>query len=154
MVALCFDDLNLGDVFTTRARTITETDLVMYSGLSGDFNSLHIDSEFAKTTPYGERIAHGPLVLAVAMGLSNQLGLFEGTALGFLAIEEWKFVDAVRIGDTIHARLIVTGLRRTSKPGRGIVTREVEILNQHDKVVQSGRIVTMVRAASSEGPSQ
>jgi acyl dehydratase len=147
-MALYFEDLHVGEIFTTHGRTITETDIVSYSGLSGDFNALHTDAEFAKTTPYGQRIAHGPLVLAITMGLSNQMGLFEGTALGFLAIEEWKFLGAVCIGDTIHGEFTVTGLRRTTKPGRGIVTREVQVVNQHGEVVQQGRMVTMVRAAT------
>ncbi|HEY8416716.1 MAG TPA: MaoC/PaaZ C-terminal domain-containing protein [Limnochordales bacterium] len=142
---LYFDDLAVGMRMETQGRTITEADVVNFAGVSGDYNPLHMDAEFAKTTPFGQRIAHGLLVLSVVTGLRQHLKLMEGAVLAFLEIRSWRFRKPVFIGDTIRARTEITGLRPTSNPERGIVTVAAQVFNQHGDVVQEGELVFMVR---------
>jgi acyl dehydratase len=144
VTALTFDDLELGFRFETASRTVTEADIVAFCGVSGDFNPLHTDALFAAGTPYGERIAHGALVLSLATGLRQRTGLFDGTLLGLLEIRTWTFRAPVRIGDTIRVVNEVIELRETSSPGRGIVVQRVDVLNQLADVVQTGEFVLMV----------
>jgi len=144
VTALTYDDLAVGFRFETPRRTVTEADIVAFCGVSGDFNPLHTDAVFAAGTPYGERIAHGALVLSLATGLRQRLGLFDGTLLGFLEIRSWKFLAPVRIGDTIRVANEVVEMRETSNPGRGIVVQRVEVVNQNDEIVQNGEFVLMV----------
>lgn len=145
-MGLYLEDFVVGRVYGTAGRTVTEADVVMYSGLSGDFNSLHVDEEYARATPFGTRIAHGPLVLALAMGLVNRLGLTEGTSLGFVAIDEWKFLQPVKFGDTIAVTMTIKEARPSSKGGHGVLRREIRVANQRGEVVQQGDIVTLVEA--------
>jgi acyl dehydratase len=146
---LYFEDVEVGFRFETPRRTVTEADLVAFSGVSGDFNPLHTDAVFAAGSIYGERIAHGALVLALVTGLRQRTGLFEGTLMGFLEIRNWRFAAPVRIGDTIRAVNEVTELRETSKPDRGIMAQRVDVLDQHDAVVQTGEFVLMLRRRAS-----
>src|SRR3970282_1446479 len=81
---LTFDQFNLGDTFVSQARTVTEADVVNFAGLSGDFNPLHTDEEFGQSTPFGGRIAHGMLVAAMATGMANWTGVFEGTTIALM----------------------------------------------------------------------
>ena len=145
MPPLFFEDLDVGFRFETAARTVTETDLVAFAGISGDFNPLHTDAAFAAGTSYGERIAHGALVLSLATGLRQRAGLFDGTLLGLVEIRGWRFVAPVRIGDTIRVRNEVRELRQTSKPDRGIMVQRVEVVNQADDVVNDGELVLLVK---------
>ncbi len=142
--AYYFEDLEPGVTVETARRTITETDIVLFTGLSGDFNPLHTDALFAAQTQFGERIAHGLLVLAVATGLANQLGFLQGTAEAFTGLE-WKYRAPVKAGDTIRARIAV--LKKRALPGYsgGLVTFDVEILNQRDETAQKGTWTVMVR---------
>jgi len=142
---LFFEDLDVGFRFETAARTVTETDLVAFAGISGDFNPLHTDAAFAAGTSYGERIAYGALVLSLATGLRQRAGLFDGTLLGLVEIRGWRFVAPVRIGDTIRVRNEVRELRQTSKPDRGIMVQRVEVVNQADDVVNNGELVLLVK---------
>lgn len=144
-MGLFFEDLSVGQVFTSPGRTVTEADVVNFAGVSGDFNPLHTDAEHAARTPYGERIAHGVLVLAMATGLRQRGGVFDGTLLGFLEVRSWLFRAPVRIGDTIRVITTITELRETSKPDRGVMVHRVEVRNQRDEVVQDGDFVLLVR---------
>lgn len=148
MTPLYFEDFEQDREYVTRSRTITEADVVAFAGLSGDFNALHVDEEFAKTTIFGARIAHGLLGLSVASGLINQLGLGEGTVMAFLGLT-WNFKGVVRIGDTITVRQLVADKRETSKKDRGILRMAITVLNQHGEVVQDGEHVLMVKRRDS-----
>jgi acyl dehydratase len=140
------EDLEPGQRFVSAARTITEADVVAFAGLSGDFNPIHTDAEFAKEGAYGQRVVYGLLGLAIATGLLDRLGIFSGSAIAMLGIEEWKFTAPVFIGDTVHLELTILGVRPSqSKPDRGIVERRFELHNQRGEVVQTGRIDVLVR---------
>jgi acyl dehydratase len=138
-----FDDFEIGDTWDSPARTVTEADLVTFAGFSGDFNPIHTDEEWAKTTQFGGRILHGPGVFAIATGLESRLGLKEGTAIAFLGMT-WNLRAAVRIGDTIHVRETIAEKRPSaSKPDRGVVTFDVQVLNQRDELCQEGQWAVM-----------
>jgi acyl dehydratase len=140
-----FEDFDLDETLVTAGRTITETDIVNFSGLSGDFAQIHTNEEHAQQTLFGRRVAHGLLVLAVASGLRIQTGIYEGTLLALLGLEEWRFAAPVFIGDTIHVRMRTAEKRLTSQPGRGIIKHAVEVVNQRGETVQTGRVVLLMR---------
>jgi len=141
---LTFDQFNLGDTFASQARTVTEADVVTFAGLSGDYNPLHTDEEFAKTTPFGTRIAHGMLSAAMATGMANWTGVFEGTTLALME-QVIQYKGAVKFGDTIHLELKVAEKKETSKPDRGVVVFETHVCNQEGKAVIEGKWTLMMR---------
>jgi acyl dehydratase len=138
MVGLYWEEWEVGKSFETAARTVTETDVVNFAGISGDYNPLHINEEYCKKTQFGTRIAHGPLVYAIAAGLLFQLHLYDDTLIAFLGFESLKFTKPVKIGDTIHAKVTVTEVTETSKPDRGVMKRQLHVINQHGEIVQDG----------------
>ena len=138
MVGLFWEDWEVGKSFTSAARTVTESDIVMFAGISGDYNPLHINEEYCKKTQFGTRIAHGPLVYAIAAGLLFQLHLYDDTLIAFLGFENLRFTKPVKIGDTIHAKVTVTEVTETSKPDRGVMKRLLQVINQNGEVVQEG----------------
>jgi acyl dehydratase len=131
---LTFDEFEIGTAYESQARTITEADVVSFAGLSGDFNPLHTDAEFAKTTPFGERIVHGMLTVAISTGMSNWTGLFAGTTIA-LVEQNIQYKGAVKFGDTVRLRLEVAEKKESSKPDRGIVKFAARMLNQRDELV-------------------
>jgi acyl dehydratase len=140
-----FDEFNVGDEFFTASRTVTESDVVTFAGLSGDFNPIHMDKEFAEKTPIKGRLAHGMLVFSIATGLGNQLGIYEGTTIAVLSMTI-NFKGPVKLGDTIHVEIKVTDKKESSKPDRGIITFQTNILNQRDETVIDGQwLVLMTR---------
>jgi acyl dehydratase len=142
---LFWEDWEPGREWESPARTIGEAEISAFAGLSGDYNPLHVDEEYAKTTMFGTRIAHGPLVYAIAAGLLFQLHLYDETLIAFLGFEDLRFTAPVRAGDTVRARIRVLERRETSKPDRGVVVRDLKVLNQHDTCVQEGRQVFLVK---------
>ena len=134
---LYFEEFAIGQEMESPARTVTEADVVQFAGLSGDYNQLHTDAEFAKGTPYGQRIAHGLLGLSIASGLAARAGFIEGTAQAFLGLE-WKFKGPILIGDTIRLRARVAKLRPMPSMGGGMVVFAVSVVNQREQVVQQG----------------
>lgn len=132
-----YEDFALGMVIETPRRTITQTDIVNFACLSGDFNGVHADFEYCRSTPFGEPIAHAPLVYAIMGGLQYASGINDGTLLAVLGIDEWRMHLPVKHGDTLFMRQTVEEMRETSKPERGIVKFKREFVNQRGEVVQS-----------------
>jgi acyl dehydratase len=138
MVGLYWEEWDIDAEFRSAARTVTEADLVIFAGLSGDYNPLHTDEEFCKKTEFGTRIAHGPLVYSIAAGLLFQLHLYDDTLIAFLGFDSLRFTKPVKPGDTIHARIKVLEKRETSRPDRGVMKRQLQVVNQRGDVVQEG----------------
>jgi acyl dehydratase len=132
-----FEDLSVGMQFLSAGRTVTEADVVAFAGLSGDYNQLHVDAEFAGKSMHGGRIAHGLLVLSMLSGLSTRVPLMQalGETMVGLAGLECKWRKATKIGDTLHVRLSVIELKPTSKGDKGLVILQREALNQQSEVV-------------------
>lgn len=139
---LFFDDVAVGQEWLSLGRTVTEADIVNFAGLSGDFNPVHLDHEFARSTPFRRPIAHGLLVWSVGSGL----GLYAPPmrTLAFLSVREWYFREPVFVGDTIRVRSKVIEREARGRGRRGVLTWERQILNQEQKVVQEGVTVTLV----------
>lgn len=141
---LKFDEFKIGDKYISQARTITESDVVTFAGLSGDYNPLHTDEEFGKTTPFGERIAHGMLVASIATGMANWTGIFEGTTIALLE-QVIRYKGAVKFGDTVHLELEVLTKKDSSKSDRGIVTFAARVINQTGETVQDGEWTLLMK---------
>ena len=139
-----YEEFEVDRELLTPSRTITETDIVTFAGLSGDYNLVHTDEVFAAATPFGTRIAHGPLGLGIAIGLLSRLNIMDDTALALLDVG-WDFAAPIKIGDTIHVRASTTEKRETRHADRGIVKLRMEVINQQDEVAQVGTITLMVR---------
>jgi acyl dehydratase len=135
---LWFEDFTLGQKKKTPGRTITETDMVNFAGLSGDFNPIHVDAEFSKTGPFGQRVVYGLLVMSIASGLVVQTGLVQGLQGGFREIRNWKFIKPVFIGDTICVEYEITETRPMPRAAGGLIELEQRILNQHQETVMKG----------------
>jgi acyl dehydratase len=145
---LYFEDVAVGQQWESLGRTVTEADIVNFAGLSGDFNPIHVDHRFARTTPFRRPIAHGLLIFSLASGL----GLYAPPmrTLAILAIREWQFKDPVFIGDTVRVRSQVQAKETRGRGRRGVVTWQRQIVNQDDKVVQEGVTVTLVEGRAAD----
>ena len=140
-----FEDFVVGDEYISPGRTITETDIMLYAGLSGDYNQLHTDEEYCKKKSiYKKRIAHGLLGLTIVEGLKSRVGLFEGTSLATLEWN-WKFKKAIFIGDTLTVRWKIKEKRETSKSDRGIIKEEVKLFNQNNELLGEGIHTVMMQ---------
>ena len=140
-----FEDFEVGMELTTPARTVTSADIVNFCCLSGDFNEVHANHEYAKTTPFGEPVAHGPLVYGIAGGLQYASGINDGTLLALLQIDKWRISAPTKHGDTIHMVQTVIDKKPTSKPDRGIVTLRREVRNQRGERVMEMEATLMYR---------
>lgn len=139
-----FSEFEIDQSFTSVGRTITETDVVNFAGISGDYNPLHIDATFAAKTPFKQRIAHGMLSASISTGLGQTLGIFEGTTLALMN-QTFAYKAAVFFGDTIRLRLTVESVKPSSRGGKGVVVFCSEILNQDDKAVIVGTWTVLFR---------
>jgi acyl dehydratase len=145
-----FDDWVANEEFTTPTRTITETDVVLFAAMSGDYNELHTSAEATKQNQFGERIAHGLLILGISHGLLFRTGYLDQTAIAFLSVNNWKFQAPVFFGDTIRVKVKVSDKKESkSKTDRGVVTLYLEIVNQNDVIVQSGYKAIMIKRLQS-----
>lgn len=138
-----FEEFEVGKQLITAGRTITESDIVTFAGLSGDFNQIHVDAEYAAAGEFGQRVAHGLLVVSIATGLIVQTGIMEGTILAFRELE-WKFSLPVFIGDTIKAKIEVKETKSLPRLGGGSITAKVSVVNQKDQVVHRGIMVLLL----------
>lgn len=143
--SLYFEELVEGLEMASPGRTITETDIVLFAGLSGDYNQLHTNAEYARNTRFGQRIAHGLLGLSIASGLANRLGFIEDTAIAFMGLE-WKFKAPIVAGDTIAITTRVLRRREMRRLGGGIVVLGIAVTNQRGEIAQEGEWTVLVKS--------
>lgn len=139
-----FEEFQVGQQMRTRARTITEADIVTFAGISGDFNSIHTDEVYAAQSGFGRRVAHGLLGLSIVSGLAVRTGILEGTVLAFREINDWKFSLPVYIGDTVYADLEVDEVKPFPRLGGGLVGLAFDVRNQSGQSVMKGRWTVLV----------
>ena len=139
-----FEEFQVGQRIITAGRTITESDVAAFAGLSGDYNQIHTDAEFSKGTPLGQRVAHGLLCLSIASGLAMRTGVLEGTVMAFREINEWKFVKPVFLGDTLHAELEVLETKPMPRLGAGAVVIALQVKNQGGETAMKGTWTALV----------
>ena len=142
---LYLEEFEIGKEYLSPARTVTEADVVNFAGLSGDFNPLHTDEEFAKANSFGTRIAHGALGFIISTGLSNQMGIYEGTTIAFLECTV-KYPAPLKIGDTVHVAVTPTEVRHSSKPGKGILKQSLRLVNQEGTVIMESEQTLMMKS--------
>jgi acyl dehydratase len=143
-----FEDFEIGQSIVTSRRTVTQTDIVNFACLSGDHNAPHIDHEFCKTQPYGEPIAHGPLILAMVGGLQCLSGINDGTIIAMLGLDQWRMHLPVKAGDTIYAVITPKEKKLTRSGTKGIVTCDRIVHNQRDEIVHTMLISNMYKCRS------
>jgi acyl dehydratase len=129
------DDFKVGDRYRTLGITVTEAHVVGWAGLTGDFYPLHMDREYAAQTQFGERLAHGPMIFALAVGLVAQAGFAGQAAIAWLGVDAMRMLAPVRIGDTVHVEVLVKETRVTRDPRRGVQVWEYSVLNQRGERV-------------------
>jgi 3-hydroxybutyryl-CoA dehydratase len=144
-----FEEYEVGQTVISPGRTATETDLISFAAMSGDWNPIHTDAVAAAQSPFGRRVVHGLWGLSTAVGLVTRLGFMEETLIAFRELGSWKFSLPIFIGDTIHAQIVVSETRPIRRLGGGMVTLQVEILNQDGKIVQQGTWVVLVKSQRS-----
>jgi acyl dehydratase len=142
---LYFEEFIEGGSLKTAGRTITETDVVYFAGMTGDNNQIHTNAVYAEEDTFGQRVVHGLLVIAITTGLIVRTGVMEETVLAFRELE-WKFSGPVFIGDTIHATLEVKETKPLPRLGGGSVKAKIQVLNQENKVVQRGVMVLLLKS--------
>ena len=140
-----FEDFEIGQEFVTPARTITSTDIVNFACLTGDFNEVHTNFEYCKTTPFGEPIAHGPLIYGIMGGLQYAAGVNDGTMLALLQIDAWRMLGPVKHGDTICMHAKVIEKKESSKRDRGVITFERKCIKQDGTAVQEMKATLMYK---------
>ena len=145
---LYFDDVEVGQEWESQGRTLTEADIVNFAGLSGDFNPIHIDHEFAKSTPFRRPIAHGMLVFSAASGLSMLSPPMR--TIAFLMVRQWYFREPIFIGDTIRVLTVIRQKDERGRGRRGEIVWSRRIINQDGRVVQEGELVTLVEGRASQ----
>jgi acyl dehydratase len=139
-----FEELVEGEEFRSPTRTITESDLYTFAGLTGDMTEFHLSTEAAKASVFGNRPAHGMLLVGIANGLYNRIGVTDGTGMALMGIE-WRFLAPAFIGDTIHLVVCVERKREVDTPDRGLVFCAARLLNQRGEVLCEGRMIRMVK---------
>ena len=145
-----YEEFEVGQRFETPRRTVIDADISAFAGLTADFNPVHMDEVFAAQSDFKGRIAHGPMIVGMAFGLASRADVMDGTVLALLEIG-WKFIKPVRPGDTISAVFTVLEKRPTRTPDRGVVTLQIEVLNQHAEIAQTGIAKALVRRRDASG---
>jgi acyl dehydratase len=152
--SLYYEDIEVGRAFETRAHEVSDDDLQRFADLTHDHHALHRDDAFARSMGFPRRIAHGLFGLALMEGLKSELGLYETTSVASIGWDEVRFRKAIVSGERVHVRVRLASMRPTRKPGRGVVTEEVELINQDGEVVISASHATLLimRGAASSKP--
>ncbi len=141
-----FEDQEIGAAHTTPARTVTEADINLFGGLTGDLAELHTNEAYARTTEFGGRIAHGMLALSLMHGLVVRAGHVVGSGLALLGWGNVRFHAPVKIGDTVQARWTTIDKRDSrSRPDAGIVTDRIELFSHDGRLLVSGEATELVR---------
>jgi acyl dehydratase len=149
-----FEDCQMGEKVQSPARTITETDIVLFAAFTGDWMPIHTDAEYAKTSPFGERIAHGLLVLTVGSTLLLRLGQFAllpRSTIALVEIERVRFVAPAKIGDTIHTVGEVAQMTEVDQR-RGLIAVKNEVRNQRNELLASFTLKGLV-GRRPQGPT-
>ena len=141
---LYFEEFEVGQKITTVGRTVAESDIFSFAGLSGDFNQIHTDADFSKDAPFGQRVAHGLLGLSIASGLIMRTGILEGTVIAFREINSWKFINPIFIGDTIHVETEVIETKALPRIGGGSVVIKLDVKKQTGETVMRGTWTALV----------
>lgn len=149
MAKKCWEDFEAGQSVRTAAITITEAHLVQWAGLTMDFYPLHMDEEFAKKTAFGGRIAHGPLIFAMSVGLVAMANIFEDSILAWIGVENMRLPAPVRIGDSIKVDAMVKEKREIKNPERGITIFHYAVKNQKEATVMEFDYILMMHRRSS-----
>lgn len=131
------DDFKVGEVYTTARITVTETHVVNWAGLTGDFYPLHMDKVYAEATSFGERLVHGPMIFALAVGLVAQAGFGGDSVIAWLGADNMRMKAPVRFGDTITVEVLIKEQKPTRDPARGVQTWLYTVKNQRDEVVMT-----------------
>lgn len=145
-----FEELDVGQTFISPRRTVTQTDIVNFACLSGDFNAAHVDEEFCKEQQYEVPLAHGPLVLAIATGLTYQTGFHQGTVAAMIKMHSWDIYGPVKAGDTIGVRVTIKDKKPTSKGKYGKIQFFREVINQRGEVVQTMLVENLILCRPAE----
>jgi acyl dehydratase len=148
-----FEELEGGQEFRSPTRTIAESDLYIFAGLTGDLTEFHLSTEAARASVFGSRAAHGMLIVGIANGLYNRIGVTDETGLALMGIE-WRFLAPAFIGDTIHLVAAVEQKRETASPDRGLVFWRVRIGNQRNEVLCEGRMIRLVKRRPAASPPE
>ena len=141
---LYFEEFEVGQKIITVGRTVTESDIVTFACLSGDFNQIHTDVEYSKATTYGQRVAHGLLGVSIASGLAMRTGILENTVIFFREINSWKFIKSIFIGDTIHVEMEVAETKALPRIGGGSVVITLDVKKQSGETVMKGNWTVLV----------
>ena len=141
---LYFEEFEVGLKVTTVGRTVAESDIFDFAGLSGDFNQIHTDADFSKDASFGQRVAHGLLGLSIASGLIMRTGILEGTVIAFREINNWKFINPIFIGDTIHVETEVAETKALPRIGGGSVVIKLDVKKQSGETVMRGTWTALV----------
>lgn len=141
---LYFEEFEVGQKFMTVGRTVAESDIFTFAGLSGDYNRIHTDAEYSRNTPFGQRVAHGLLGLSVASGLAMRTGIMEGTVIAFREIKNWKFIAPIFIGDTIHVEMEVAETKALPRIGGGSVVITLDVKKQSGETVMKGNWTVLI----------
>lgn len=139
-----FEELVVGEEFRSPTRTIAEYDLYVFAGLTGDLTDFHISTEAAKNSVFGQRAAHGMLLISIANGLYNRIGITDETGMALAGVE-WRFLAPGFIGDTVHLVASVKDKREVTKKDRGLVVWDASLIKQDGTTMCRGQMIRMVR---------
>lgn len=145
---LFWEDFQIDQEFASPGRTVTESDTVLFAGLSGDFNPLHMDEKFASRSPFGRRIVHGALVQSIMTGLISQLGIFEGTTVALRRLSS-RFKRPACFGDTLFASIQVAEKKDLRGRAEGLIVFNTQVANQEDEILSKGTWTVVLRKRQS-----
>ncbi|MGV6874472.1 MaoC family dehydratase [Pseudochelatococcus sp. B33] len=141
---MLYEDIELGSVFYSESRTVTKQDILDFARVTGDDHPLHVDEEFCQKAGYNSLIAHGLFSVALMEGLKNKLKIYEHTSIGSLGWNNIRFIKPLFPGDTVHLQITFSKKRKSKKPGRGVVSEEIRVINQNNEIICEGEHTTLL----------